>query len=122
MSGDAAQPAADLLHHHQEGNGEKDGPAERIAILCADLGIGRDAARIVVRGTGDQTRPELPDDRARTRQAAQARPQPCVDQDRRVGPVRTRRDRIDQRWRGGSLLVGDVLIPLPILPSGTAGA
>ena len=53
--GDAADPGADLLDRGHQRIGEHHRPADGVAELRADLGIGRDAAGIVVGGAGDQS-------------------------------------------------------------------
>ena len=60
-AGDAADAAADLLDHDHEGQAEQHGPGEPVAELRADLAVGGDPARVVVRGPGDQAGPEPAD-------------------------------------------------------------
>ena len=56
--GDGADAGADHLNGDHERCGQEHRPAQRVAELGAGLGIGRDAAWIVVGGAGDQPRPE----------------------------------------------------------------
>ncbi len=55
--GNAADARADLLDRRHQRIAEQQGPGEAVAELRADLGIGGDAARIVVGGAGDQAGP-----------------------------------------------------------------
>src|SRR4029079_2694951 len=54
----AADPGGDRLDHGHQRKAEQHGPREPVAELGADLAIGRDAARIVVRSARHQSRPE----------------------------------------------------------------
>jgi hypothetical protein len=58
MPGDAADPGADFLNRGHQRPGEQYYPSHAVAELRAGLRIGRNAARIVVRGAGDQSRAE----------------------------------------------------------------
>ena len=53
-AGHATDPSADLLDGAHQRPAEEQGPAEIVAELGARLGVGRDAARIVVRRARDQ--------------------------------------------------------------------
>ena len=52
--GDAADAGGDGLRHRHQRIAEQQDPGELIAELRADLAVGRDAARIVVGGAGDE--------------------------------------------------------------------
>jgi hypothetical protein len=58
FAGGAADPGADLLNDGHQGIAEQHGPGNGITQLCAGLGIGRNAARIVVCGSGNQPWPQ----------------------------------------------------------------
>jgi hypothetical protein len=57
-AGDAADPRADLLDRRNQRIAEHQRPGQAVAELCTDLGIGGDAAGIVVRRAGDEARPQ----------------------------------------------------------------
>ena len=59
LAGHSADPGAHGLHcgHHREG--ERHGPEHVQAELCAGLGIGGDATRVIVRYPGDQARAHM---------------------------------------------------------------
>ena len=59
VAGHAADPRADRLDHGHQRKAEQHGPGEAVAELGADLAVGGDAARIVVRRAGHQTRAQL---------------------------------------------------------------
>jgi hypothetical protein len=56
--GDGADAGADHLNGDHERRGQEHRPAQRVAELGAALGIGGDAAGIVIGGAGNQARPE----------------------------------------------------------------
>ena len=58
LAGDPAHARADLLDRRHQREAEQHHPAHRVAELRAGLGVGGDAARIVVGGAGDQPRAE----------------------------------------------------------------
>jgi hypothetical protein len=60
--GDAADLGADLLNGAHQRVAEDQRPAQIVAELRTRLGIGGDAARIVIRGAGDQTGAEHGDE------------------------------------------------------------
>ncbi len=53
---DAPDATADFLDCRHQGVGQEHGPKKRIAELRTHLRIGRDTARIVIRGSGDEAR------------------------------------------------------------------
>jgi hypothetical protein len=55
LAGDPADAGADLLDGGYQRKAEQHYPGHAIAKLGASLGVGRDAARIVVGGAGDQS-------------------------------------------------------------------
>jgi hypothetical protein len=55
LAGDHAHAGAHLLHHDQRNGDGKDGPQQRIAVLRASLGVGEDAAGIVIDIGGDES-------------------------------------------------------------------
>ena len=57
-AGDAADARADLLDRHHQRVAEHQRPGQAIAELGADLRIGGDAAGVIIRGAGDQARPQ----------------------------------------------------------------
>jgi len=59
VPGHAADARAHDLDADHERQREQHRPQHAVAELRARLGIGRDAARIVVRGAGDEARPQL---------------------------------------------------------------
>ena len=56
-----ADGRADDLDRNHEWQGEEHGPAEREAELRACLRVGRNAARVVIRRSGDKAGPEQPE-------------------------------------------------------------
>ena len=58
FSGDPADPRANRLDRRHQRKGQRHGPEHVEAVLRARLGIGGDAARIVVGDAGDQARPD----------------------------------------------------------------
>ena len=60
-TGDAADPGADLLDDDHQRQAEEHGPGQRVAVLGADLAVGRDAARVIVGRSRDQAGTEAPD-------------------------------------------------------------
>ena len=65
FAGDPADPRADGLDRRHQRIGQRDGPHQVEAELRPHLGMGRDAARIVVRRAGDEARPEAAEPRCR---------------------------------------------------------
>ena len=58
FAGNPADPGADRLDRRHQGIGQDRHPDQAEAELGPDLGVGGDAARIVVRRPGDQARPQ----------------------------------------------------------------
>ena len=69
-AGGAADAGADRLDHDHERKGDEQRPAELEAEACAGLGVGGDAARVVVGGAGDEPGPEHRAQPRRARAAA----------------------------------------------------
>jgi hypothetical protein len=64
---DASQARADFLQGGHKGKGKQHRPQHARAKLRADLGVGRYAARVVVSGAGNQTRPQAEQEISATR-------------------------------------------------------
>jgi len=59
-AGGSPDPGAHDLHRGHQRIGEQHGPGEAVTELRASLRVGRDAARIVIRGARDQTGTQHP--------------------------------------------------------------
>src|SRR5207245_6248531 len=64
LSSFEGDPGAQLLDGGHQGKGEERGPEQPQAELAADLGVGPDAAGVVVTGAGDEARPQRPEQAA----------------------------------------------------------
>ena len=58
LARDHAHARTHLLHHDQGDGNRNHGPQQRVAVLCACLRIGENAARVVVDVGGDESRAE----------------------------------------------------------------
>ena len=66
---DAADLSRNLLDRHHQRETEDERPRQTIAEFGADLAMGAYAARVVVRGTGDKSRSEGPQESAKSARA-----------------------------------------------------
>ena len=55
LAGDHAHAGAHLLHHDQRNGDGNDGPQQRVAVLRAGLGVGEDAAGVVIDIGGNES-------------------------------------------------------------------
>ena len=74
MPGDAADARGNFLDRHHQRKAQQHGPADAVTELRAGLAVRADPRRIVVRGTGDQSRSERLDKIAQAETADAARP------------------------------------------------
>ena len=58
LAGDRAHAGAHLLHHDQGDRDRDHGPEQKMSELRSGLGIGQDAAGIIVDVGGDESRPD----------------------------------------------------------------
>ncbi|MFN9939255.1 MAG: hypothetical protein ACK56I_07250 [bacterium] len=58
-AGDAADQCGDLLDHHHQRKTQNKGPGQAVAKLRTYLAVGANAAGVIVRCAGDQSRPQL---------------------------------------------------------------